>query len=128
LSNAELLASSGHVTKRKHQILDRPLTLEEWEALDCKPLVAASSRHRREKNNKPARNFATMRPALFDYRVLFSSAGQSVCVAYPRLPWAPGANAHGAWGSNSYLHGIRRELYNMRHAHDDDEGGACLPL
>ena len=41
LSDAELLA----VIQACHdagapQILDRPLTLEEWEAIDCKPLVA----------------------------------------------------------------------------------------
>jgi len=41
LSDAELLALIGACQKAEApQILDQPLTLEEWEAIDCKPLVA----------------------------------------------------------------------------------------
>jgi hypothetical protein len=40
LSDAELLALIHACDAGAPQILDRPLTLEEWEALDCKPQVA----------------------------------------------------------------------------------------
>jgi hypothetical protein len=41
LSDAELLALIHQCHEAgAPQILDRPLTLEEWEALDCKPQVA----------------------------------------------------------------------------------------